>query len=213
MLYRASLIAVNESIDPTFMKPLRLLCFSFYLLDFIIGVSAYLGDYLKNGYRLFDVFVLIIYAGNFYCELWYPYFGIYTSLRVLRGFQIVRIFRVIQTIKSLERVVDALMYTMRTSVLDVICLAIMVVFMLGVVGHTLFGLDQSVGLAYYDWETLPASFLTIWVFICGDFWLPYYDRLVNAGFIGCEYWCLILIILGNFVISNLFVGVISQVLF
>jgi hypothetical protein len=111
----------------------------------------------------------------------------------------------------LERVVGALIYTMRTAVLDVLFFSLMVVALLGIIGHTLFGLDPSRGRVYYDWHTFGESILTIWVYVCGDTWLPYQDRLRIGGYAGSEYWSLILIIMGNLMITNLFIGVISQV--
>jgi hypothetical protein len=102
---------------------------------------------------------------------------------------------------------------MRTSVLDVLILSIMIIFCLAVVGQALFGRNSSAGYAYYDWKTLPDSFLTIWVYICGDGWLPYQDRLRESGYNAAQVLSVLLIFVGNFLISNLFIGVISQVFF
>jgi cation channel sperm-associated protein 3 len=51
------------------------------------------------------------------------------------------------------------------------------------------------------------------VYICGDGWLPYQDNMRLSGYAAGQGWSVLLIFVGNFIISNLFVGVISQNVF
>lgn len=214
LLYEAEFLAQSESHASTitykYLQGLQLTFFSLYTLDLIIRISAYLQDYFFNLYNLIDIFVVCDYLAHWILVLNAPYFELYVGYRLIRGLRIFRIFRIIPQIKSLETVVNALAYTMRTSVMDVVFLSLLLIFVLAVVGQAFFGNDPSLGDAYLNWSNLSESFLTIWVYICGDGWLPYQDRLRRAGFGASQGFSVLLIFLGNFMISNLFIGVISQ---
>ncbi|KAI8902598.1 Ion transport protein-domain-containing protein [Globomyces pollinis-pini] len=197
-----SIINANEII--------KLLALTFYIFDLFLRITAYEIKYFQSGYNIFDLFVVLNMIVVIVFENAYPYFSTYIGLRLLKGLQIVRIFRIIPLIRSLELVVNALIYTMRTSVVDVILLAIMLIFILGIFGHFIFGIDNTYGNAFNDWHTLSNSFFTIWVYICGDGWLKHQDRLRMAGYDGAWFVSIVLIFIGNFIISNLFIGVISQ---
>jgi hypothetical protein len=99
---------------------------------------------------------------------------------------------------------------MTTAVMDVLILSIMAIFILGVFGYYMFGTSNVTSLAYIHWSTLPNSFYTVWVFICGDHWLPYQDELRMSGYPASQLFSILLIFVGNFIIFNSFVGVISQ---
>lgn len=99
---------------------------------------------------------------------------------------------------------------MSTAVLDVLVLALMAIFVLGVFGYYLFGTSNTTSLAYQHWSTLPNSFYTVWVYICGDHWLPYQDELRLSGYSGSHAFSILLLFVGNFMIFNSFIGVISQ---
>lgn len=98
---------------------------------------------------------------------------------------------------------------MSTAVLDVLVLTLMIIFILGVFGHYLFGKRDSVP-AYAHWNSLPEAFYTVWVYFCGDYWVPYQDELRISGYAGSQIFSIVLIFVGNFMVSNSFIGVISQ---
>ncbi len=223
MIYEAELLAQSEYIlkSPAYvyLQTIKLICFSIYLLEIILFLSAYLGNFFYDIYNVFNLFVLIDYIVVWVICHTFPYFSSFVSLRILRGtlsacitpgLQILRIFRLIPLITSLELVVNALLQTLRTSVLDVLFLAFIVIFILGTFGHYSFGLVNDGSESYLDWNTLPQSFLTVWVFISGDNWLPFQDRLRQAGHESSYFFSVLLMVIGNFMVSNLFIGVISQ---
>ncbi|KAJ3262322.1 Cation channel sperm-associated protein 3 [Boothiomyces macroporosus] len=171
---------------------------------------AQLKGFFKSLYNIIDIMVIAIYLTSWIIDQTYPYYISNVGIRVIRGLKILRLIRIIPAIRSLELVVNALLYTMRTAVLDVIVLALMIMFCLGVLGHFMFGTDPSRTPAYNSWSGLGSSFMTIWVYICGDGWLPYQDQLRLSGYTASEAFSILLIYLGNVIISNLFIGVISQ---
>ncbi|KAJ3276794.1 Cation channel sperm-associated protein 3 [Terramyces sp. JEL0728] len=180
------------------------------MVDLLIRISAQLKGFFKSLYNIIDICVVLIYFTSWILDQTYPYYITNVGIRVVRGIKILRIIRIIPAIRSLELVVNALLYTMRTAVLDVIVLALMIIFCLGVLGHFMFGTDPTRTPAYASWSDLGSSFMTIWVYICGDGWLPYQDQLRLSGYTASEPFSILLIYLGNVIISNLFIGVISQ---
>lgn len=135
MLYEADLLARSEyiTINPAYpyIQAIKLVSFSIYSFDLLLRISAKLGSFFSNLYGWIDVIVLIDYMLVWIITQTFPYFSTYTGLRILRGLQMMRIFRLIPLIPSLELVVNALLLTMATSVLDVIYLTLMAVFVLG----------------------------------------------------------------------------------
>ncbi|KAJ3315990.1 Cation channel sperm-associated protein 3 [Boothiomyces sp. JEL0838] len=109
-----------------------------------------------------NIMVVAIYFTSWIIDQTYPYYISNVGIRVIRGLKILRLIRIIPAIRSLELVVNALLYTMRTAVLDVIVLALMIMFCLGVLGHFMFGTDPSRTPAYNSWSGLGSSFMTIW---------------------------------------------------
>ncbi|KAJ3300933.1 Cation channel sperm-associated protein 3 [Kappamyces sp. JEL0829] len=214
LLYEADVLAQSEyiAVHPSYytIQSIKLVCFSFYLWELAVRISADLDLFFRDLYNWVDLFVVCDYAAVWIVAHTFPYFGLYTGLRILRGLQILRVFRLIPLITSLKLVVNALLQTMRTSVMDVLFLTCMSIFILGMLGHYCFGLHDDQSGAYNDWNTLPKAFLAVWVYICGDNWLPYQDRLREAGYSGSHFFSILLMVVGNFMIANLFIGVISQ---
>ncbi|KAJ3355067.1 Cation channel sperm-associated protein 3 [Kappamyces sp. JEL0680] len=198
LLYEADVLAQSEyiAVHPSYytIQSIKLVCFSFYLWELAVRISADLDLFFRDLYNWVDLFVVCDYAAVWIVAHTFPYFGLYTGLRILRG----------------ALVVNALLQTMRTSVMDVLFLTFMSIFILGMLGHYCFGLHDDQSGAYNDWNTLPKAFLAVWVYICGDNWLPYQDRLREAGYSGSHFFSILLMVVGNFMIANLFIGVISQ---
>ncbi|KAJ3134861.1 Cation channel sperm-associated protein 3, partial [Physocladia obscura] len=110
---------------------------------------------------------------------------------------------------SLQVVVEALIDTLRKNVLDIIILLLLIMFIFGVLGHYLFATNPE-NASYNNWNTLGEAFMTLFIFVCADGWLPYQETLNQDGFTGSEIFTALFIFLGNFIIANMFVGVICQ---
>ncbi|KAJ3325097.1 Cation channel sperm-associated protein 3 [Boothiomyces sp. JEL0866] len=211
IIYMSHQAAQDEhwSMKPTF-DYFVMIFLGVYMVDLVIRISAQLKGFFKSLYNIMDIIVIAIYLTSWIIDQTYPYYISNVGIRVIRGLKILRLVRIIPAVRSLELVVNALLYTMRTAVLDVIVLALMIMFCLGVLGHFMFGTDPTRVPAYNSWSGLGSSFMTIWVYICGDGWLPYQDQLRISGYTASQPFSILLIYLGNVIISNLFIGVISQ---
>ncbi|KAJ3071654.1 Cation channel sperm-associated protein 3 [Quaeritorhiza haematococci] len=83
-------------------------------------------------------------------------------------------------------------------------------FIFAVLGHYLFGTDDDKPESREDWGTLGASMMTLWIYVCADGWTPYQFTLDKEGFAGSQIYTAAFIFVANFIISNLFIGVICQ---
>ncbi|KAJ3200164.1 Cation channel sperm-associated protein 3 [Entophlyctis luteolus] len=111
--------------------------------------------------------------------------------------------------RTLKVVVKALLNTLRTNVLDIVVLLLLIMFIFAVLGHYLFATDPGTQ-SYQDWGTLGSALMTLFVFVCADGWLPYQQTLISDGFVGSQVFTAVFIFVGNFIIANMFVGVICQ---
>ena len=125
------------------------------------------------------------------------------------GLRAIRAVRIVPHFRQLQVAVDALLNTMKTNVVDVLILLFLVIFVFGVVGHYTFGGNPN-NQSFEDWGTLGNSLYTLWVFVCADGWTPYQDKMSTDGYVGSEVFTALFIFLGNFIITNLFIGVICQ---
>ena len=64
--------------------------------------------------------------------------------------------------------------------------------------------------SYEDWGSLGAAFMTLFIYVCADGWLIYQQILTRSGYKWSEIYTVIFIFIGNFIIANLFIGVICQ---
>lgn len=83
-------------------------------------------------------------------------------------------------------------------------------FVFGILGHYLFGLNSLDSNSFSDWNTLPSALYSLWVFVTCVGWDRYQIRLTEDGYAGSELFTASFIFLGSFIISNLFIGVICQ---
>ncbi|KAI8852282.1 hypothetical protein BC829DRAFT_384744 [Chytridium lagenaria] len=103
------------------------------------------------------------------------------SLTPPPALRVLRIVSVVAYSPSLKVVVTALLRTLQYHVLDILVLLLLVMFVAGVFGNTVFGQDGG-NAAFGDWGTLGDAFMTLFVVVCGDGWLPYQQRLENDGY-------------------------------
>eukprot|EP00842_Homolaphlyctis_polyrhiza_P000058 jgi/Hompol1/1052/HPOL_001162-RA len=213
MAYETNILASSEASagSASFMTItiITLLFMSIYLLDAVVRIFS---DYtfFNNAYNILDLVVLAIYFSFWISSLAIPTYAMSTGLRILRALRILRIFRIIPSIRSLQVVVDALLGTLATNVVDLLILLTLFVFVSGVIGHFLFGMNKAAASTYANWGTLPQSLNTLWVYVCADGWTTYQDDLERDGYYGSQAFTIVFICIGNFIIANLFIGVICQ---
>ncbi|KAJ1566637.1 Cation channel sperm-associated protein 3 [Cladochytrium tenue] len=215
----ANLVVVSQEAQDLTMYPgfrtssvytfFDLIFISYYLAEFIVKIYAAPVHFWYDPYNLFDAFVLVLAYVQRGVEIAYPNPTNMTSLQVLRGLRVIRAFRAISFIRGLQVVVNALLRTLRRNVLDILILLLLVMFVFGILGHYLFGLDASKS-AFDDWGTLGSSIYTLFIYVCADGWWEYQQTLISDGYVGSQAFTAVFIFIGNFIIANLFVGVICQ---
>ncbi|KAJ3214041.1 Cation channel sperm-associated protein 3 [Dinochytrium kinnereticum] len=187
---------------------LNLIYMCIYIAEFSMRVYAQPVGYWRDSYSVFDAGVMalsviqwIVQLADFRLDsLW---------VRFLTALRVIRLIRVFGFIPSLKVVVNALLHTLRHNVVDILILLFITMFIFGILGHYLFGQD-STQRSYEDYGSLPDSFMTLFIYVCGDGWLPYHDKLISDGYRGSEFFSAIFFFIGGLIIANLFVGVICQ---
>ncbi|KAI9351468.1 Ion transport protein-domain-containing protein [Obelidium mucronatum] len=194
---------------PAAFQHLELIFMSIYLTEFLIKFIARPFGYWKEKYNRLDFIILVMGLVQLIVTYWVPDFEDLAVLRIMRSLRALRAFRGISFMRSLQVVVEALINTLRNNVVDIIILLLLIMFIFGVLGHYLFAGDPS-STSHKDWGTLGDSFMTLFIYVCADGWLPYQETLSHDGFVGSELFTAFFIFIGNFIIANMFIGVICQ---
>lgn len=172
LVLEADYTALSESNRGTplydFYRILDLVFLGVYTVEFCAHVFVNPWGYWTYGYNLVDFVVMLIYWAEWISSCLTVNFlaSQYTALRFLRGMRALRAIRLIPHYRQIEVVVNALLITMKTNVVDVVFLLLLVIFVFGVIGHYLFGDNLSHTHSIANWVTLGDSFYTLWVFVC-----------------------------------------------
>ncbi|SDK28984.1 ion transporter [Sediminibacillus albus] len=157
----------------------------------LIG-SRTAGDFFKDPWSIFDF--IIVMSGHLLVGAYYV-----TVLRILR---ILRVLRAISVIPSLRRMVNALLLTI-PSMGTILMLLSIFFYIYGVIGTMLY---SQVAPEYFG--TLHASLLTLFQVVTLESWASGVMRPILAEEPSSWWFFVSFILIGTFVIFNLFVGVI-----
>jgi hypothetical protein len=207
-----------------FYRVMNLLFLSVYVLECSLRILTDPIGYWLNGYNIVDVCVVVIFTAEWVISMYFTNFVTpnLTFLRIISGgrddcdmrikcvthkktgLRALRAIRIVPHYRQLEVVVNALLNTMKTNVVDVLVLLFLVIFIFGVIGHYMFGEDETKLYSFYEWNTLGTAFYTLWVYVCADGWVPYQDNLTADGYEGSQLFTISFIFIGNFIISEFF---------
>ncbi|KAJ3153714.1 hypothetical protein HK101_001719 [Irineochytrium annulatum] len=194
---------------PDILQEVDLVFLAVYLIEFLLKVYVEPVGYWRNSYNRFDCVILAL------CIVQWALSNIYVNIEnnslfsVMRGLRALRAFRGISFTRSLQVVVNALLNTLKKNVVDIVVLLVLIMFIFGVLGRYLYGTMPGTN-SYEDWGTLGSSFMTLFIFVCADGWTKYQTDLTDDGYKGSEIFTVVFIFIGNFIIANLFIGVICQ---
>ncbi|KAI8836106.1 hypothetical protein BC829DRAFT_405939 [Chytridium lagenaria] len=125
------------------------------------------------------------------------------GIRIMHLIFVVMAFTVFQWIvlmvvfdMEMEWIRVFLLRTLRRNAVDILILLLLTMFIFGVLGHYLFGQVET-NTAYQDWGTLGNAFMTLFIYVCGDGWVPYHERLDNEGYAGSEMFSAVFFLLGT----------------
>lgn len=148
--------------------------------------------FFKDGWNVFDF--IIVAAGHLFVGAYFV-----TVLRILR---ILRLFRTISVIPSLKRLVNALLLTL-PSLGNISLLLSVIFYVFAVIGTSLFS-----GVAPDYFGTLDMSLITLFQVVTLESWASAVMRPILEELSWAWIYFVAFILLGTFVIFNLFVGVI-----
>ena len=182
--------SIGYDINQTF----TLLFLGLYFIDLFIHVYS-CEDILKSKSVFLDIMTISIYIIVLVAEYSLPDYEQITVLRILRGLRIIHAFKVVPLMPSLQVVVEALVNTMRSNIVDALVILFLGLYIMGMICHYLF--SKSMG-----WSTFMDSVMTILVFVYSDGWRVYHDSLLSHGYLEAYIVSPILIIIGNFIIHK-----------
>eukprot|EP00771_Trimastix_marina_P001894 gnl/Trimastix_PCT/3004.p1 GENE.gnl/Trimastix_PCT/3004~~gnl/Trimastix_PCT/3004.p1 ORF type:complete len:427 (+),score=162.09 gnl/Trimastix_PCT/3004:99-1283(+) len=171
-----------------------------YTIEFILKIYA---EGFKGYFRSkFNIFDLIILAMS-YLQLAISSIVDVSFLRAMRAIRAMRALRTVSFFKPLQIVVSSLVQTI-ISIINLVALLFLTLYVFGIFGFYLFGLADS-----QHWGTMGECLLTLHTWVTADGWTEiqgYLDRVdLNSRF-----FAIIFIIIGHFIFTNLFIGVVIQ---
>jgi cation channel sperm-associated protein 3 len=140
-------------------------------------------------------------------QTYLPYVNL-TYLRVIRGLRALRTLRSITLFRSLQIIVNALVNTIKTTVIDILVLLFLFMFLFSIIGYHFFGSDPNAPDANY--RDLGSGFLTSFVFVTADGWTDRQRELDELGYTYNRIFVVLFILIGNFIFTNLFIAVICK---
>lgn len=175
-----------------------------FILEMVLKILA-LGftEYGRDRFNLFDAVVVLIST----IELSVSRSG---SLSALRAFRILRVLKLIRSWTTLQN----FLYTVYLTVLDlgnfsfIVCLAVFIFALLGMqmFGGKMCGLDDG-DVPRHNFDTLLWALVTVFHVLTGEDWnAVMYDGMAANGSWSALYFVALLLV-GNFLLVNLFVAV------
>ncbi|MCL7747121.1 ion transporter [Halalkalibacter alkaliphilus] len=176
----------------------------FYLIDYILLwiftieiamrfiATRPTKDFFKSSWNWFDF--LIVAAGHIFVGAHFV-----TVLRILR---VLRVLRAISVIPSLRRLVDALLMTI-PALGNIMILMSIIFYIFAVIGTMLFA-----GVAPEYFGNLQLSLLTLFQVVTLESWASGVMRPIFAEVTWSWIYFVIFILVGTFIVFNLFIGVI-----
>ena len=171
-------------------------CIVIFVLEILLKLYAYGGDFFKDGWNIFDVIIVIISI--------MPMIKFLSSMRAFRIFRLFRALRALRMMKRLEKlrvVVQALLSAL-PSVGWVVVLLLIIYYIFGVIGTNLF---STVSPEYFGslWRTLYTLFQVTMADDLGNISRP----LLETG-IGAAIYFVSFVALSSILVLNVIVGVV-----
>uniref|UniRef100_A0A8D0L651 Cation channel sperm associated 3 n=1 Tax=Sphenodon punctatus TaxID=8508 RepID=A0A8D0L651_SPHPU len=180
-------------------QPQLVSIFPIFLLKLYVDPVNYWG----SGYNLFDALVL--------CLGYLPYYINKNDIKhsqawiIVKGFQALRIFKLISYSGGMRILMTALRQTVKT-VIYILVLLFLLMFIFAILGHGLYGNPETGDTK--NWGSLAAAFFTLFSLVTVDGWTDLQDQLDEHGFHTSQAFTIVFILLGFFVFFNMSIGVV-----
>ncbi|XP_067423564.1 cation channel sperm-associated protein 3 [Emydura macquarii macquarii] len=180
-----------------------LIIMSIYTAEFLLKFYVDPLNYWRSGYNLFDVIILLI--------AYLPYtidkndIKYYRTWRIVKGFQALKILKLISYSRGMRSLMTALGQTVKT-VIYVLVLLFLLMFIFAILGYGLYG-DPETG-DRKNWGNLASAFFTLFSLVTVDGWTDLQNETDERGFSSSKAFTIVFILLGFFVFFNMSIGVV-----
>lgn len=164
-----------------------------YVVEAILKLIAYRGDYFKSGWNCFDFLIVVTSL--------IPVGGIFSGLRILRVFRGLRAFRLISGLKPLRRIVGSILRSL-PGVSWTVLLMMIVYYVYSIIGIRLFRPEFP-----EEFGTLGASFTTLFELTTLEGWQDLVKPITALHPTAWLYF-LTFIVIASFILLNVVLGIV-----
>lgn len=179
--------------------------FAFEMVLKLIGLGV--RDYVKDRFNIFDgvivFFSLAEYIGNSTDG------GKFT---VLRGFRLLRVFKIVRSWTSLKQLLQTVIVSL-PAITNLGMLTFLFLFIYALVGKQFFAgelYDSEGELSRYHFNTMGNALVTMFIVLTGENWNEIMRIVVNAKGIAAVPFFVSAIVIGNFMLLNLFLAILLK---
>lgn len=179
---------------------------SLFTIESLLKVYGFgLKEFIKDGFNLFDIFVLIIS----WIEVALPYtYG----FSVLRAFRMLRVLKLAKFSRSLQKILRIILRSIKEAFLFTL-LMLLVIFVYSLLGMQLYGgmYNQSIDWKgtdppRFNYDSLDWALISTFVLISAENWPSIMYQNMYVSGIASFLFFVSFYIIGNILILNLFIG-------
>lgn len=189
------------------IEVLDLIYLGIYFWEFIFKFYAERMSFWQSGANCFDFSILLIALVSF-VQSFVGEFGAddIALLRVFRALRALRALRSISFVRPLQVIVVAIVRTMQ-SVINLLSLLLLIMLIFAIMGYYFFGRPDDTHENFIYFETLGQGLHSLWCYVTVDGWMDLlgYDASMDRKIFSMSF-----ILLGHFIFTNLFIGVVIQ---
>jgi hypothetical protein len=161
-------------------------------------------DYIVDRFNIFDTIV------NAFSIL--DFLEIGPSFVVLRGFRLLRIFKVVRSLPSLRALLDTVLKSMG-AIANLGILIFMFVLIYALLGKSFFYMEMTEydgSRSRYQFDNVTNAAMLIFIILSSENWNQIMRIVVNShGYFGVGF-CVSAMVIGNFMLLNLFLAILLK---
>lgn len=175
------------------LNALNIIFIGVYVVEAALKLFAYRGGYFRSGWNVFDFIIVIT------CLV--PTGGVFSGLRVVRVFRVLRAFRLISGLKPLRKIVSAIVRSL-PGVGWTFLLMMLVYYVFAIVGIHLFS-----DVYPQRFSSLPGAFGALFQLTTLDSWLTVVQPVV-AVLPGAWVYFVLFMVISSFILINVVLGIV-----
>eukprot|EP00966_Prymnesium_polylepis_P151052 3489561-Prymnesium_polylepis.1 len=179
---------------------------SIFALEMILKLLALgFASYWRDAFNRFDGFIVIISIAEIVLER----FDLPLDTQPLRAFRILRIFKLLRSWKTLQRLLSAFLNSLY-AMADLVLLLLLLIFIFGLLGMQLFG-NKFVAPTFEqrprtNFDSMEMAMLACTIVVTGESWDDIYMHVQRAVGSWSALFFVVLIVVGNYMLVNLLVA-------